>query len=160
MARRTPKEQKSALAPEGIVTFYRQARADGAIRTGLDINNENFDVLENENSGNEDPALLWFVDMKFEGALPTDFSAVCHWLLKNETPIRVKMISFAAEIHSGLDINSFPARKAYKLENVKVTVSCSAVRREDALKIAGTIRAIARDWRSILGTLSSATCKA
>ena len=55
------------------LVFYRQKRYDGAIRTGLELDDDPIAEHYEEGSGERDPALLWFVDLRCKGpGIPGD----------------------------------------------------------------------------------------
>src|SRR5438876_12275597 len=90
--------------------FYRQKRRDGGIRTGIEINGETELGLEEGFTGDEqDPVLLWFVDLRMEGKkLPTDPEEVRQWLLKHSPGICAGFQLLAGEIQAGVDFNTYP----------------------------------------------------
>ena len=49
------------------LTFYRQKRVDGGVRTGVELDGETVASLFEEGDPERDPALLWFVDLRCEG---------------------------------------------------------------------------------------------
>jgi hypothetical protein len=64
------------------LTFYHQVRADGGVRTGIET--DGAEILHSFTPGGEedDPALLWYVDVECEGAnLPRDGLAARDWFL-------------------------------------------------------------------------------
>ena len=64
------------------LTFYRQARIDGGIRTGIELDEDA--VFEHfEEGGPElDPTLLWYVDLRCQGpGLPDEPRKAREWLI-------------------------------------------------------------------------------
>src|SRR5262249_45375163 len=101
-------ERKRIMAMPKI-SFYQKKRRDGGIRTGIDIDRES--VLGCFQSGPEesDPVLLWFVDLRCEGArLPTTPEEARQWLLDHSALIHQAFQKLIAEIRAGIDFNTWP----------------------------------------------------
>ena len=136
------------------ITFFRQARRDGGIRTGIDIENQT--VLSRfEGSEDDDPTLLWFVDVRCTGTrLPRDAEAARLWLERTEKPIVAAIESLAKQIPTGLDPSESPLRSTRRLSNGgSITVACSAIRRAEARALAAILDDVAANWRGRLRSL-------
>ena len=139
------------------ITFYRQKRRDGGIRTGVEINGETELGLEEGFTGDElDPVLVWFVDLRCEGQkLPADAEAVRAWLLKYTSVIRSGFQSLAEEILAGIDFNSYsylwPVPDAPR--GVRMLIACCAMRRLEAREMRGVLLDIAANWAERLQRL-------
>src|SRR5581483_5387069 len=87
------------------LTFYRQKRQDGGMRTAITVDDDY--VFHQFQPGDEDPpdpALLWFVDVRCEGkALPTAPDAALNWFRKHAKLIKDAMTEFADKLQAGLD---------------------------------------------------------
>ena len=131
------------------ITFYRQARRDGGVRTGIEIDNDTV-LARFERGGQEsDPALVWYVDVRLQGKrLPTDPEAARSWLLRHGKSVARILRQMADEVPLGIDPGDWPLRKTGRVDasGVKVTVSCSAMRRVDAQSISNELRDIAQHW--------------
>jgi hypothetical protein len=114
------------------LAFFRQERADRGVRTGIALNGE--DVFQHFEDGEEvpDPALLWFVDLRCEGAsLPKDPDAAWQWLLDHTKTIRSGLLKCADERKSGVDADIYPLLwKAFPKApaGVTMTIAFSATR--------------------------------
>lgn len=119
------------------ITFYRQAREDGDVRTGLSIDDEVvFDRYDGRTRTN--PALRWFVDVRCDGKLPIGAEEARQWLLDHAGIIKAGLSEFAKSLNAGIDIESWPV--LHKLsatpKGVRITFACSAIRPGDAREIA------------------------
>ena len=64
------------------LTFYRQARIDGGIRTGIELDGDTVFEHFEEGGPEPDPTLLWFVDLRCQGpGLPDDPRQARDWLI-------------------------------------------------------------------------------
>src|SRR4051794_10597769 len=106
-------EQGSVMAS---ITFYRQARKDGGIRTGVDVDDNV--VLQRFEAGSSDgdPSIVWYVDVRCSGrGLPATAVAARQWLLRNRPTVRRLLISLAEALPLGVDPGSWPVRKSVRL---------------------------------------------
>ena len=130
------------------ITFFRQARQDGGIRTGIDIDRDT--VLARFEAGDEnaDPALLWYVDVRLEGKkLPRTPEAARNLLIEKGPSIRSALLRTAEELAAGMDVSDWPLqRRATIGAGVRVNIVCSAIRRVEAHQIADVLRDIAEHW--------------
>jgi hypothetical protein len=137
------------------ISFYRQARRDGGIRTGVTIDADT--VLHRyEGGGNDsDPALVWFVDLRCEGRrLPTEPEAAREWFLSHAQLIKEGLRASAEELQAGIDIGSWPLERPLTgPRGVRMRVVCSAVRRPEALDIARILQDIADHWEERIKAL-------
>src|SRR3954451_9524953 len=91
------------------LTFYRQKRVDGGVRTGIDI--DGVTVCEDFEEGDEerDPALRWYVDLRCSGdSLPHDADLAREWLLEHEEMIRDGFSRYASQLAAGADRDDYP----------------------------------------------------
>jgi hypothetical protein len=138
------------------ITFFRQARRDGGVRTGIDIDDHT--VLSRFEPGrrDEDPALLWYVDVRCTGPrLPRDVDAARQWLIRHGPQIREALDALADQVPEGLDPSEWPLQTTKRLSGATITVACSAVRRLEAREMATIVQDIADHWRERLETLSA-----
>ena len=136
------------------ITFVRQARRDGGVCTGIDIDDRA--VLFRFEAGRraEDPALLWYVDVRCEGPrLPRDVEAARQWLLRHEPQIRQSLETLARQAPDGLDPTEWPLTVTKRLSGATITVACSAVRRVEAREMATVLRDVAEHWHDRLASL-------
>jgi hypothetical protein len=141
-------------APMSRITFYRQTREDGDVRTGLSADDMVlFDRYEGRSKRN--PALRWFVDVRCEGKLPTDAEKARAWLLDHAPEIKAGLDEFGETLHAGLDIDSWPVLHPMKRapKGTRITFACSAVRSTDARSISAIIKKIADNFEAYVKRL-------
>lgn len=128
------------------LTFYVQQRVDGGRRTGIDIDGET--VFEHfEAAGEEfDPALLWYVDIRCVGNLPSEPDRAKQWLLDQMEPLRASLQSLGQELEVGLDSGLWPLQRKVEAAppGVEIAIVCSSLR-----------RVATRDFGQILSHLAS-----
>jgi hypothetical protein len=143
------------------ITFFRQARADGGIRMGIDINGalgwHHFQPGDEE----YDPALVWYVDVECQGPnrdLPEGREKAKQWLLDRAPIIKAGLCALADKLRLGFDAEEPDYEQDIVGAPPRVTmmVICSAVRRIDARRIAKILKQIATDWEDLLGQLAPA----
>ncbi len=142
-----------------MLSFYRQVREDGGIRTGIELNGTT--VFERFESGGDDydPALVWYVDIRCESNnLPQAAEEARDWLQRHGKYIRDGLPVLAAKLQAGVDVGSYPLR--WQVPNVpeglRVTVVCSALRRVPGLEIAKVLNEIGESWVELVKGLPSA----
>ncbi len=137
------------------ITFYRQARVDGGMRTGVSVDDET--VLHEFKRGKNDdnPALLWFVDVRFRGkGLPADPDDVREFLTAAAAKVKEALVAAADELSVGLDADVLPYVREHEVQRgVTLKVVCSANRRTTGLQIAKQIRQIASRWAELVQDL-------
>lgn len=137
------------------LSFYRQARADGGVRTGINVEGDL--LLESfEPGGSEpDPALLWYVEIRCNGtALPTDREAVRQWFREQESSLKRALLALAEKLEVGSD-ETWPYQYAVPDGPTGTTVKivCSAVRGLELGTLASVLRDIAKSWDHLLKQL-------
>jgi len=140
------------------ITFYRQARQDGGIRTGVDVDDAT--ALERFEAGStyDDPALLWYVDVRCQGkSLPNQAEGARKWLISNGALIRQSLKALADEVSTGMDSDVWPLRRPvlHAPRGARIELACSATRRVDGREIAAVLRDIAVRWDRRLKNLRS-----
>jgi hypothetical protein len=138
------------------ITFYRQRRADGGTRTGIDVNGRTVLDQFEEGKGEPDPALVWYVDVRCEGArLPRTAESAQQWLIDLEPVISRGMDDLGDKLTAGIDNDAWPLEHTLRRSGgVKITIACSAMRRVDAKQIATVLRDIAAHWTERLAGLN------
>ncbi len=139
------------------LTFYRQARRDGAVHTGISIGDlTELDLEENE-TDDPDPVLAWWVDLRVEARkLPIKPEEVRQWFLERGDLITDAFQLIAEEVQAGIDFSSWkplvwPIPNAPR--GVRMTIVVHASRRTDALTIANHVQHIADHWREWVETM-------
>lgn len=135
------------------LTVFRQERIDGGIRTGIDY--EGMTILETFISGNEDndPALLWYVDVKFAGDhIPVGSpELIRNWLIQIGNHVQLGLDSVAAELTAGIDgLIPISRKLEIPIAGLTVTVAATGIRRLSARAIGEKIREFAEQWREVL----------
>ena len=139
------------------VSFYCQARADGGMRTGISVNDENVFGRFDEGSATSQPYLRWFVDVRCEGRLPADPGEARRWLIEHGAAIKEGLVSMANRVRAGIDVDAIPvaAPVAGMPKGVKATIVCAASTIESAREISKALRGTARRWRALLSRLQT-----
>jgi hypothetical protein len=142
------------------LTFFRQARIDGGVRTGIMLGESTILHRFEEGGADNDPALVWFVDLRCNGSgLPVDAEGARRWLIEHEGIIRGGFTRFAGELQAGADVDSYPLQwEGFKgaPDGVQMKIVCGATRRVDALRLADVLNDVAARWRQMIEELSPA----
>lgn len=138
------------------LVFFRQARIDGGVRTGVDLGE--ISLLHDFEPGtdDEDPSLIWYVDIEFSGDdLPAHPDAARQWLLERAPQVSAALEQLSGELIAGIDFGAWPVRRdvGNGFGGASAVISCSAVRRVDCREIADHLRAVASDWVAIISHL-------
>ena len=138
------------------MTWFRQKRVDGAIRTGIDVNDTYvFHLFENE-SNEPDPVLLWFVDVRCKGArLPTKPEEARKWFLEHSEIVRAALLNLAEELRAGMDVDVPPLQRKVPgaPRGVKMSIVCSVSLRIIGLEFASVLTNIAEHWEEHIRNL-------
>jgi hypothetical protein len=140
----------------GTLAFFRQARVDRGMRTGVDWNETPLLHDFQEGGDEHDPAIIWYVDVEFVGdALPVDAEKARQWLVRRGTTVAAALRSLADDLSLGIDVGSWPVKRAVVglPRGVTGAISCSAVRRIDCRHIAERLHELADHWRQIIRRL-------
>lgn len=142
------------------ISFFRQERYDGGVRTGIGIDDETVLHHFETGSGESDPALLWFVDLGFEGRrLPSAPEQARKWLAEHAEFIRHGLQEAADRLQVGLDhdeVSPFRCPLSGAPHGVKAMLLVSGVRRLRAGELAANLIETSQEWNSILQRLSPA----
>jgi hypothetical protein len=141
------------------IVFYKQARDDGGIHTGIEVNGitcyERFEIEGEE----YDPALIWYVEVYCEGdELPDDAAGALSWLKSHAGPIKDGLQNLAAKVQIGLDHNTTPLH--WPVSNaphgVSMKILCDVARRRVGLDMAKLITDLGLHLEGILQRLPEA----
>ncbi len=142
------------------LSFYRQERVDGGIRTGIMLGMstifERFEI-----DGEEwDPSLAWSVELRCSGpSLPTDPGDVKAWLLENEPQISDGFRRFSEDLAAGSDPTGVYPLQFGDFRNVPPGISmkivCTALRRYDAFFLADHLNYVREHWTDLVSHLDS-----
>jgi hypothetical protein len=139
------------------LVFYRQKRADGGLRTGVELDDNPIAETFEEGVSESDPALLWYVDLRCEGeGIPTDADDAADWLIDNGETIQRGFARYADELRAGMDPDIYSLIWAGfnpMPQDVHMEIACSAIRRIDARHMAELVAEIGLRWYDILHEL-------
>ncbi len=142
------------------LTFFRQERIDGGVRTGLMLGIET--VFERfEISGEEyDPTLAWSVDLRCNGpSLPTQPPEAKAWLLANQNLIRDGFLRYAEQLSVGSDPTGIKLLEWSDFQlappGVQLKIVCGALRRVDALFLSTKVKFVGEHWSELVQGLES-----
>lgn len=142
------------------INYYRQQRRDGGVHSGLLLNGGNvWDTFE-PGDNEDDPVLLWFIDLRADGPqLPKEAGQIGPWLLRHARNFNRGLRELARDLRAGLDFNTLPLR--YEVpgapQGVRLQIVCSAMRRGDSLQMARLLRQFAKRWQADLTALLGPT---
>lgn len=138
------------------VTVFRQARVDGGIRTGFDIDGQTVVEQFEEGRGEHDPRLLWFVDLRFRGnRVPADSLAAKTWVKGHSDKATAGLNELADSLIVGVDTDYIPGEWPLTGfgRGVDAKVAYSSIRRIDAREMGKIVRSMAKLWPTILESL-------
>ena len=138
------------------ITFYRQARFDGGVRTGVEVDDDTVLARFDAGKSEDDPILLWFVDVRCTGRnLPKNAAGACAWLIDNASVIRNGLKELAVAVAIGADSNTWPILHVvpHSPAGSKVVIAFSAANRLAVRDLPKILRDIAKRWSDlIMGT--------
>ena len=137
------------------IIFYRQARVDGGAHTGIDVNGDSLEYFES-GTGDHDPALVWYVDLRLEGDdLPDNPEEVSQWLLDHELLVNSTYRQLAERLEVGVDPDVWPLQVASTQApaGIGVVAVCSCMRRILARQMGKTVTDIEEHWKEYLDRL-------
>lgn len=150
-----------AKTPKSI-TFYRQMRRDGGVRSGVYIDDDSilhhFQPSNGHRHHSVDPKLDWWVDVRISGNdLPTRAASIRKWCLQKEhaATIRQQLRQAANELGAGIDWANWPVKIGPSVrKGLSVAVVCSAARRIEARELGCILAQMAESWESMIAKLA------
>lgn len=140
------------------LTFFHHKRKDGAVRSGVELDDEL--LLQKYIPGAEerDSALLWYVDVRctVEGSAVTANAGSARMFFERiGEPVEQALQDCAEELAVGLDSEVWPLRKAIKNlpAGIRGEVVCSAMRRVADGELSQLLRELASNWIANLNEL-------
>ena len=137
------------------IVFFRQARIDHGIHTGIDVNGTSWEFYDT-GSDEHDPALVWYVDLRAQGDdLPDRPEDARQWLLENESLVTATYQQLAERLEVGMDPDVWPLQ----VENVQAPAGvslagvCCCMRRVSARQMSKTVQEIGGHWKEYLDRL-------
>jgi hypothetical protein len=140
----------------GKLTFYRQVRADGGIRMGLDVDDDSLAHHFEPGPDDDDPRLLWFIDIRCQGKkVPTTFDDGADWLRENSKRIKSALSDLANELAPGIDSDIVPGRTMVPgmPPGAKIEIVFTATKRVLARDMAKHLREFRDHFEDYLDTL-------
>jgi len=160
-------KQKNEVQAMTEITFYRQQRRDGSIRSGLELNGEpQFGLIQSWPSETSDDDLSmvldWYIDLTIQSPNPIDHSdpeQTKNELLKLQASIQHGLNQLANSMGAGVDFESpvlwskFPELS----EGFHVEMVCRASSRISSRQLMREINEFANHWLEYLGNLKQLT---
>lgn len=118
------------------LTYYKQQREDGGVRTGIDANGDTIlHRFEDGNAEEKSPALDWYVDVRCS-IEAEEVGDARIWFHQHHKLIDRALRMAADKLLAGVDFGGEPWLGAEDREaGIRVAISCSAQRRVDALEM-------------------------
>jgi hypothetical protein len=138
------------------ISFYRQARGDGGIRSGIDVNGEEMWSLFEAGPGEADPALDWYVDVEWSGpSLPTEAEAVKALLVAQQSQVGQACSTLASRLEVGIDAEAAPFAQSFDpgMSGVTAGVFCSAVHRVSGREMGRNLQLLGSSWVTLINQL-------
>lgn len=139
------------------LTFFRQMRMDGGIRSGLEY--DGAVILEHFEPGADesDAALKWYMDARCVGPklIFHEREPARQWMLDRKDILAPALVHLAQELKgAGIDI-FLPLHRALPAPapGVKANLIVSGMRRQDALRIGNDVREFGQRWEDLLRSL-------
>ena len=137
--------------------FYRQKRFDGGLRTGLELDGLNVADEFEDGSGERDPTLRWYVELRCEGpSVPSDPYDATDWLLDLAPLAREGFRLLAEQLEVGVDRDlynliwsDFPIQP----EGANLKIACLAIRRADGLEMSGVVQQFGQQFETLIKML-------
>jgi hypothetical protein len=150
-----------AKKPSTLI-FYRQAREDGGVRTGIELGGSR--IFERFEAPTEeyDPSLIWSIELRFRGeSVPHSAEEARSWLLGQSEVVEEGLDRYAEHLRAGSDpTGDYPLTWSDFRQlpgDLTVEVACTAQRRVDALQLGSYLRSVAKNWESFVESLEPRT---
>jgi len=137
------------------INFYVQARVDGGRRSGIEVDGETVLGRFEEGSGEFDPALLWYVDVRCKGGLPSEPGKARNWLLAQSELLVLEFKKLGDELQVGLDAGLWPLQR--KVEgaprDAEIIIVCSSLRSVASRDFGNILKQLAEGLPATLNSL-------
>ena len=138
------------------LTYYRQARVDGGVRTGIDVNGSTVLARYEPGTDEHDPSLEWYVDIRCDGpALSSDGEAARQWFVEHAKLVKDELLCAGRQIELGFDaeIRPFERRVESSPAGTTMLIVASAQHRVLGRDMASTLLRLADEWEASLHNL-------
>jgi len=125
---------------------------------GLEVDSTTLAHYFEPGDGEPDPSLLWFVDLRCDGAVvPDTYPESRRWLADHGPLVTSAFQGLAEKLEVGLDPDVWPVEWPVPgtPAGLRMTVVCSCIRRVTARKMGSILKDIANRWQSYLDQLDS-----
>lgn len=124
-------------------TFYRQHRVDEGERTGISLDHES--VLMRfvpGPAGDDDPTLLWFVDVRCDNVPAQTSEQVMAWFRVHSEELSESLLRAAAQADIGIDTGDVPVLFHHNqlVDGATVIIAASASTRLQGREMAHVLR--------------------
>lgn len=140
------------------IEIYRQQRADGGIRTGLEVGGEQLLQSFEPGKGEPDPAIEWYVDIrcKARGKGPRTSAEAMAWLSAHSELLRTALERAADRVPVGTDPSVWPRMEGvHDAGGMSIVVAYSAISRAKGRQIAAKMRSWARTFSRVVDKLAA-----
>ena len=148
--------QVSATMPR--VTFFRNARRDGEIHSGVSLEDDLILESWKNQAEDRDPVLDWFVEFEIDNPeAPASADDIRAWLPKQSAEIDEALALASRELDVGMDGGVAPFQFRTTRQGGAIEVRGAASRRVRSTDIARRVDDLRADWRTDLMGLSVST---
>jgi hypothetical protein len=138
------------------IIYFKQAREDGGVRTGVELDELTyFETFENE-AAEPDPTLQWWMDIRCKIDAPIHAPEEARrWLLDHAEFIKSGSKQLAEKLSAGVDRDYWPLQ--WEIPNpppgVRARIVCSVSRRITGREISKVLLQVADRWEQEIRTL-------
>lgn len=136
--------------PKVRIRLSRHVRADGGITDHLSVGDR--EVAYNAVGVEDDPRLVWWVDLETEAASGTPPRRA---FLQRRGELQTRLEELAESVEVGIDPDGWPATVRAADDGFEVLVRVSSVRRFGGGELAAELRGLGDQLESIIGGLVS-----
>jgi hypothetical protein len=137
------------------VTFFRNARRDGEIHSGVSLDDDLILESWKNQAEDRDPVLDWFVEFEIDSPeAPASVDHIRAWLPKQAAAIDEALASAARELEVGMDGGVAPFQFRTTRQGAAIEVRGAASRRVRSTDIARHVEELRAGWRTDLMEMS------
>jgi hypothetical protein len=145
------------------LTYYRQKRVDGGLRSGIELNGESVGSDFVEGAADRDPGLLWYLDIRCRGrALPKTDGDAIQWFIDYADIIEDALKDASKKFIAGIDADAWPVQIPITAlpKGVQGDIVCSSMRRVTGHDLASVLKFTATHWKRLIRQISTSKAKA